>query len=90
MKLGTVLVLAAFLTACGPDVDVNNPEYQIGYQDGCDTAITYDPQFSKKIARNEGLWDASPGYRNGWKAGFGHCRPPGASGSNSDIPGRDL
>lgn len=84
----TILILAAvIMSACGPDIDPNNPEYQLGYNDGCDSGITYDPQFSKRVTRNERAWDASDFYRAGWKSGFNHCRPPsvGAGG----IPGED-
>lgn len=80
---------AAFLSACGPSIDVDNPEYQVGYQDGCNSGVTYDPQFSKRVARNEGLWKASEFYRAGWKAGFSHCRMPSPNEGSSDIPGRD-
>ena len=89
MKRLPVFVLAAALLAgCGPDIDPNNPEYLMGYNDGCDSGVTYDPQYSKRVTRNERAWDASDFYRAGWKSGFNHCRPP-AIGSGGDIPGSD-
>jgi hypothetical protein len=80
---------ALALTACGPSIDTSNPEYQFGYNDGCDAGVTYDPQFSKRVTRNEDAWKASEMYRAGWKSGFNHCRPPTiGSGGGGDIPGR--
>jgi hypothetical protein len=85
----TLLSAAALaLAACGPDIDTQNPEYQLGYSDGCDAGVTYDPQFSKRVTRNEQAWAASESYRAGWKSGFNHCRPPTIQGGGGDIPGR--
>lgn len=88
MKRLTVFAIAVtVLAACGPDIDPNNPQYQMGYNDGCDSGVTFDPQFSKRVTRNQTAWDASEFYRAGWKSGFSHCRPTTVGGGG--IPGED-
>ena len=89
-RFSLALTLAPLLlSACGPSIDVNNPEYQIGYNEGCDAGTSYDPQYSKRVRRNENMWSASEFYRSGWKAGFSHCRPPASQGGGFEIPGSD-
>jgi hypothetical protein len=91
MRRLAILFLAALpLAACmGGGGDPDNPEYQLGYHDGCDSGITYEPRFSKRVTRNEELWRVSENYRTGWKSGFNHCRPPTSPGGSADIPGSD-
>lgn len=51
----------------------NEPNFAIGYGDGCQTAIERDKSFSTKTIRDAYLFDSDKAYRGGWRHGFQTC-----------------
>lgn len=86
MRLLTALcaAFAAFaLAACGTTQYDNDPDYDAGFSDGCETGTARTPGTPvTKPVRDQQLWDQSEGYRVGWRAGYGSCSP-----STGSIPG---
>ncbi len=84
-KTGCVLASAAVLGLLGgcrpPDLYYNEPqgppEYQLGWQDGCDTGISaqggviYKFWFGFKKRPEMGNNEL---YKQGWNEGFSYCR----------------
>lgn len=70
------VALALALAACGTSKYDNDPMYDAGFGDGCDTGTerTSGGPPSKPV-RDQELWDTSDGYRAGWKAGYNSCGP---------------
>lgn len=74
VALGLALAVAACgLIACETAVDealMEDPAYQLGYNDGCTTAHT-GTGFSKPQRNKE--YAGTRAYDAGWSAGFGGC-----------------
>lgn len=83
-----VLLVLPVLAACAT-IDADNPDYQLGYQDGCESGVTYDPKFPKSVKRNKEGWEQSEMYRTGWKSGFNECRQTASGSSRNEIPGEE-
>jgi hypothetical protein len=87
MRLPTALCVAfaAFsLAGCGTTQHDEDPYYDSGFSDGCETGTARTPGTPvTKPVRDQQLWDESEGYRAGWRAGYGSCSPA----SRGDIPG---
>ncbi|MFQ5564648.1 MAG: hypothetical protein ACE5FO_13890 [Parvularculaceae bacterium] len=70
---------AAIVSAagCATDADVRSlreePSFQVGYGDGCSTALEEGKSFSTKRLRDEYLFDNDRAYRSGWRQGYLEC-----------------
>ena len=76
MRLLIVLLIATLpvLAACGTDPEVrNDPEYRLGYGDGCSTANSRVRGGHNKVYRNDTLFKESKPYQYGWRDGFSGC-----------------
>ena len=83
-KLPMILLLSATVafSACRPlSLQVIEPdgpaEYQLGWQDGCDTGLSADsPMFYKMIYgfKKRPEMGANDLYKQGWNEGFTYCR----------------
>ena len=83
-----VLLAAASLSlaACGTSQYDDDPLYDAGFSDGCETGTARTPGTPvTKPVRDQSLWDTSDAYKAGWRSGYGACSP----GSRGDTPGSD-
>jgi len=60
------------------------PQYQMGYNDGCNTALKRRDK-PKALVRDQDDWDNSEDYRSGWRNGYGNCKDPQAGGSANTL-----
>lgn len=62
------------LTGCALDTSVrDDPNYSIGYNDGCQTGNARVTGFVSTIRRDDGLFESSDAYQSGWKEGYSAC-----------------
>lgn len=83
-KLTVTLFMAALLTSTGcrplvlQGISPEGPaEYQLGWQDGCDTGLSADsPVFYKFMYgfKKRPEMGANDLYKQGWNEGFTYCR----------------
>ena len=62
------------------------PEYQLGWQDGCDAGISAEGEWSYKLMhgfKKRPEMSASDQYKQGWNEGFTYCRFAYASSKQS-------
>jgi hypothetical protein len=86
VRVFALLAAGSALAACATSKYENDPDYDMGFSDGCSTASSRVPGSPPTQAtRDDGLWRDSEGYRAGWKAGYGACTP----GGRGDTPGGD-
>lgn len=79
-------ILALGLAACETTNYDDDPDYGVGFQDGCQTATDRSAGTpASKAVKDKQLWDISEGYRAGWRAGYASCNTNTGGG---DIPGR--
>jgi hypothetical protein len=79
-------VLALSVSACGTSQYAEDPLYDAGFADGCETATARTPGTpASSPVRDESMWNESRAYQAGWRAGYNACTAGGAG----DIPGRD-
>jgi hypothetical protein len=77
-----LLTTALLLSNCRPlvlyGVDIEGPaEYQLGWEDGCDTGLSADsPMFYKMMYgfKKRPEMGANDLYKQGWNEGFSYCR----------------
>lgn len=53
------------------------PEYQLGWEDGCDSGVSAEGGWSYKIMygfKKRAELAASDQYKQGWNEGFSYCR----------------
>ena len=53
------------------------PEYQLGWQDGCDSGMSAEGEWSYKLAfgfKKRPEMSANDQYKQGWNEGFTYCR----------------
>ncbi|MEO1250864.1 MAG: hypothetical protein AAFW81_00790 [Pseudomonadota bacterium] len=77
IRVGFFASLAAALTACASDPDLEllreMPSYSIGYNDGCTTSMEEQKSFSTKTARDSDAFAEDEAYRFGWRQGYLQC-----------------
>ena len=79
-------VSAILLAGCGTSQYADDPLYDAGFGDGCETGTARSPGTPvTKPVRDQALWDQSDAYRAGWKSGYNSCSP----GARGDIPGSE-
>lgn len=85
--------LTAFLAGCRP-VDLyyvdpgGPPEYQLGWQDGCDTGLSAEGGLTYKVMygfKKRPEFGNSDQYKQGWNEGFTYCRFSIASGKGEFL-----
>lgn len=77
-----ILGLIASLPACRPInlqmIDVSGtPEYQLGWEDGCDSGLSAEGSWEYKIMygfKKRPEMAANDQYKQGWNEGFSYCR----------------
>lgn len=82
--------LAAALSACATvegEGLADDPNFPLGYGDGCQTAIERDKSFSTKTVSDAHLFESDKAYRAGWRQGFLTC---GRQDSRTPDGGRIL
>ncbi len=81
------LVAALAVAGCaGTNSELRNePNYGLGYNDGCSTANGRVSGFDKTVRRNENLYESDRGYSAGWKDGFASCG--GTTNRDRDVFG---
>jgi hypothetical protein len=96
-RLLTVVGLLLLTSGCRPFwinvVDPSGPpEYQLGWEDGCDTALSAEGGWDYKLMygfKKRPEMSANDQYKQGWNEGFTYCRYSYAAskqaGSWSDI-----
>jgi len=73
------LVAPVALTACATSQYQNDPKYDMGYADGCETGTARSQGAPpSKPVRDEIEWKSSDAYKAGWKAGFNTCNTSGS------------
>lgn len=78
-------VFSLTLAACETTDYSSDPDYDTGFQDGCQTSTNRSSGTpASKPVRDQQLWDLSDGYRAGWRAGYASCN----TNAHGDIPGR--
>ena len=73
--LAVFLICIPFLAACGstdPAV-LEDPNYRLGYGDGCSTANSRVRGGHNKVYRNQTLFKESKNYQTGWRDGYVAC-----------------
>lgn len=82
------LFAALSVAGCvGTDAGLRNePNYGLGYNDGCRTANERISGFQSTIRRNENLYESDRAYSAGWKDGYNFCGD--TTNRNRDILGR--
>lgn len=82
IRLYGCAVMVAGLSACRP-VDLyytspsGPPEYQLGWEDGCDTGLSAQGGFFYKLAygfKKRPEMGSNEQYKQGWNEGFTYCR----------------
>jgi hypothetical protein len=87
-KAVLVALVSAVLAACETTSYDDDPYYDAGFGDGCDTAMSRAPGSPlQKPVRDQDLWKQSEGYRAGWKAGYSSCSPGGRGDMGADGRG---
>lgn len=93
MKKALILALSAgLLISCRPmwlnTVDPSGPpEYQLGWEDGCDSGLSAEGSYMYKIIygfKKRTELAASDQYKQGWNEGFTYCRFSLASSNSSE------
>ncbi|MGB5092713.1 MAG: hypothetical protein WBN97_05320 [Parvibaculum sp.] len=80
-----ILALPLALAACAaPSQYKDDPNYQIGYSQGCTSATNMVPGDKSTITRDEHAYANDEAYRAGWKKGFNACKVK--SGGGVDMP----
>ncbi|MCP5432277.1 MAG: hypothetical protein H6923_03300 [Alphaproteobacteria bacterium] len=67
-----LVALAGCQTTPDPAL-AQDPNYSVGYSDGCATGDSRMVGFDKTVTRNAQLWSDSEAYRAGWRRGYGIC-----------------
>jgi hypothetical protein len=76
MKIWAILPFALALSGCALPMMERTPEYELGYSEGCSSAVTQGPGAPRDPRRNESLYANNDDYRRGWNSGNAQCRPP--------------
>ena len=64
------------------------PEYQLGWEDGCDTGLSAEGSWDYKLMfgfKKRPEMAASDQYKQGWNEGFTYCRFSYAAGKGNDF-----
>lgn len=92
----TITIISALLlaTSCRPLMlnalsnPVGSPEYQLGWEDGCDTGLSAEGGWEYKALygfKKRPEMAANEQYKQAWNEGFSYCR---FSLANSNKPGK--
>ena len=94
MKKAPLIASLLFLTCSCRPVYLNTidapgpPEYQLGWEDGCDTGLGAEGEWYYKLMygfKKRPEMAANDQYKQGWNEGFTYCR---FSLDTSQSPGR--
>lgn len=76
-----IALLALPLAACASSSEYKDePNYQIGYSQGCSSATNMVPGDKSTITRDEDAYARDKAYRAGWKKGFNACKVKSGGG----------
>lgn len=81
-RLLTLCLLAIAASGCRPlilqTIDPSGPpEYQLGWEDGCDTGLSAEGEWYYKMMygfKKRAEMAANDQYKQGWNEGFSYCR----------------
>lgn len=80
-----IALLVLPLAACASSSEYKDePNYQIGYSQGCSSATHMVPGDKSSITRDEDAYARDKAYRAGWKKGFNACKVK--SGNGVEMP----
>ena len=65
----------------------NDPNFRIGYSDGCASANARGASFLDKKVRDDSLFQTSQPYRAGWSNGYTTCNNQLNRSSNNAVNG---
>lgn len=83
LRWGAIAACATLVLACRPlpyyiEKPEGPPDYQLGYQDGCDSKLSQSPGFYKMVhgfKKRPEMIDNEL-YNQGWSNGFFYCAWP--------------
>ena len=93
LRAGLACVLAASLSGCiffetrGQRAMRNNPEFKVGYSDGCASASARGTSYVGNQVRDDALFKTSQPYRAGWSNGYTVCNNELNRSNNSNVNG---
>ena len=64
------------LAGCASDYDPmlrENPNFSLGYNDGCQTGNARVTGFDETVYRDKSLFEADRAYQAGWREGYTAC-----------------
>src|SRR5476651_807026 len=64
------------------------PEYQLGWQDGCDTGLSAEGSWDYKLMygfKKRPEMASNDQYKQGWNEGFSYCRLSYAASKGGDL-----
>ena len=79
LRAGVACILAASLSSCiffetrAQRAMRNNPNFKIGYADGCASANAQGTSYLGDKVRDDALFQTSQPYRAGWSNGYTVC-----------------
>ena len=65
----------------------NNPEFKIGYSDGCASANARGTSYVGNQVRDDAMFKTSQPYRAGWSNGYSVCNNELGRAGNSNVNG---
>lgn len=84
MRFATAVCLLLLVAGCRPStlflIDPSGsgpPEYQLGWEDGCDSGLSAEGDWSYKIMygfKKRPEMATNDQYKQGWNEGFTYCR----------------
>ncbi len=85
-RLSRFLAVLALAGCLGSNSELRNePNYGLGYNDGCGTANARVGGFNATIRRDENLFESDRAYSAGWRDGFNSCG--GTTNRDRDVFG---
>jgi hypothetical protein len=86
-------ILAASLSGCiffetsGQRAMRNNPNFKVGYSDGCASASAHGTSYMGDKVRDDALFQTNQAYRAGWSNGYTVCNNELNHSGNTNVNG---
>ena len=93
LRAGLACILAASLSGCiffetrAQRAMRNNPEFKVGYSDGCASASSRGTSYVGNRVRDDALFKTSQPYRAGWSNGYTVCNNELSRSGNTNVNG---
>lgn len=89
LALSVSLSSCVFFETCQMRATRNDPNFKLGYSDGCASANARGTSFTGSQVRDDALFQASQPYRAGWSNGYRTCNNelyPSGNAAVGDMP----